>query len=265
MVLYSALAENGKRYIGVSKYSLEERKKQHERSSRNPKNKFHRAIKKYGLNSFVWEVLDTANSSDELMFKEVEYIRFFDSKKKGYNSTDGGEGTKGHVVSEEARTKLRAVSKSFWSTKTKEEIQELTKHLSVTGGWNKKQILDNKGNIFKSVSAAAQFHNMSIGGISLLLSQKRPSKSGLCFKIYEGYIEIFNFEKAKIKKSKYSPETLLKFTGDHLKKKIIDSNGVIYNSVTEAAKLLKISRSRLTKILTKSLNTKNGLRLFYVR
>lgn len=54
------------------------------------------SIEKYGFDAFtVDEVFDVAFDKNELNQKEMYYIEFFDSFRNGYNSTLGGEGSKG--------------------------------------------------------------------------------------------------------------------------------------------------------------------------
>lgn len=51
-------------------------------------NKFHRALKKYGKDSFVWEIIEEVDN--KLLDEREEYwITYFDSFKNGYNSTPG--------------------------------------------------------------------------------------------------------------------------------------------------------------------------------
>lgn len=55
-----------------------------------------KSMEKYGLDHFeVCEVLDTANSQEELDEKEIYYIEKYDSFRNGYNATSGGNGNKG--------------------------------------------------------------------------------------------------------------------------------------------------------------------------
>lgn len=49
----------------------------------------YRAFKKYGLENFTFEVLETC-SQEELNDKEVQYIEQYDSCNHGYNQNDGG-------------------------------------------------------------------------------------------------------------------------------------------------------------------------------
>lgn len=64
------------------------------------------SIEKYGFNAFeVIEIFDVAFSKEELDIKEKHYIQFFDSRKNGYNCTDGGYGAAGRIYSDEERKK----------------------------------------------------------------------------------------------------------------------------------------------------------------
>jgi group I intron endonuclease len=83
--------ESGKVYIGATTKSIDERKKDHIIKANNSStNKFHSAISTYGAESFKWEQVDTALSTDELAQKEKEYILKYNSKEEGYNIDSGG-------------------------------------------------------------------------------------------------------------------------------------------------------------------------------
>jgi DNA-binding transcriptional regulator YhcF (GntR family) len=53
--------------------------------------KIYKAINKYGRDSFYIELLEDNISIDDLDSKEIEYIEKYNSFKKGYNSTVGGD------------------------------------------------------------------------------------------------------------------------------------------------------------------------------
>lgn len=83
--------ENDAVYIGASRNSIEKRKKDHlQKAYKNCENKFYDAISTFGEEAFVWEIIDTASSADELAHKEKLYIAYYDSKENGYNSDAGG-------------------------------------------------------------------------------------------------------------------------------------------------------------------------------
>lgn len=105
---------NGKCYIGQTTKSLDHRIKRHFKVSKFTKYHFHKALNKYGQDSFKWEVIGRCFSREELNKMEIYYIEYFDTYKYGYNSTKGGEGN---------------ISKC--SDKTKEKISNTLKE------WNK--------------------------------------------------------------------------------------------------------------------------------
>ena len=58
MICYLATAQDGRRYVGITKRSLAARRAQHERdANKNRGSLFQRAIRKFGPASFQWEVL----------------------------------------------------------------------------------------------------------------------------------------------------------------------------------------------------------------
>lgn len=80
-------------YIGQTTLSVEERYNQHMKPSAHKKNyKIYKAILKYGVENFYFEVLESGIPEDELNEKEIYYIEKYDSFKNGYNSTKGGDG-----------------------------------------------------------------------------------------------------------------------------------------------------------------------------
>jgi predicted DNA-binding protein YlxM (UPF0122 family) len=87
---------NGKKYVGITKKTLEQRKSQHIYVAKTEKGaKFQHALRKYGEDGFSWEVIDKASTYEELLEKEIYYIEKYDSFRNGYNSTLGGEGFNG--------------------------------------------------------------------------------------------------------------------------------------------------------------------------
>ena len=89
MIIYKA--ENiitNEIYIGMTKKRLCERKRDHvyEAFKRNLKDKFHSALRQFGLLSFNWTVLFETNSYKILASKEIEYIDKYKSIEYGYNT-----------------------------------------------------------------------------------------------------------------------------------------------------------------------------------
>ncbi len=97
---------NGKRYVGKSRLTLEERKHTHMKEVRGGSQYlFHRALRKYGEDGFSWEVL--CNISSDLNYFEKTYIKLLGTKSpNGYNLTDGGEGIAGAVKAVKVKISL---------------------------------------------------------------------------------------------------------------------------------------------------------------
>lgn len=100
---------NKKLYIGLTTKSLEERRREHIKQVNNDSQlAFHRAIRKYGLDNFIWEVIDKADNKNELCNKEMYWIGYYKTythldDSHGYNMTIGGEGAMGRIHSDETR------------------------------------------------------------------------------------------------------------------------------------------------------------------
>lgn len=101
---------NNKVYIGITSKGISARWKEHLYSAEHGcPFKLHNAIRKYGKENFSVELIDFANSREELAQKEQQYISEYKSiqDEYGYNMTEGGDGTFGKVVSEETKEKIR--------------------------------------------------------------------------------------------------------------------------------------------------------------
>ena len=86
---------NGKMYVGKT-YNFEKRKREHFYDIDNGL-PFHRALKKYGVDNFKWEIIDTATSEEDVKKKEIAWIKelrtcIHEKDSNGYNITLGGEG-----------------------------------------------------------------------------------------------------------------------------------------------------------------------------
>lgn len=96
--------ETNKVYIGWSNKTLEKRWAEHVSASvRCTKNrKFYNAIKKYGIDAWTKEVICETETKQEAKSTEIFYIALFDSYINGYNSTKGGDGNNGIIMSAES-------------------------------------------------------------------------------------------------------------------------------------------------------------------
>lgn len=95
-------------YIGFDSH-WPNRKNFHKCYHAKHNNKFYRAIRKHGWDSFVFEsIYQSLDGIHTLKVMENYFITEHNSFKKGYNSTTGGEGTPGLLVSKDSIEKRLA-------------------------------------------------------------------------------------------------------------------------------------------------------------
>jgi len=93
MIIYKATNTiSGNVYIGQTVKTLEERVHQHTKCIPTGKTKFYKALKSYGVENFMWDIIASAKTKDELNELEIYYIEKYDSIKNGYNLVSGGTG-----------------------------------------------------------------------------------------------------------------------------------------------------------------------------
>ncbi|MGI9296594.1 MAG: GIY-YIG nuclease family protein [Gammaproteobacteria bacterium] len=112
MIIYRAIAPNGKSYIGQTVRTLQQRRQDHESASRHVSKinigcrAFYAALRKYGAENFRWNVLCHARNMDELNALEEECIALHNTQSpNGYNLRTGGGNSRLHP---ETRVKLSA-------------------------------------------------------------------------------------------------------------------------------------------------------------
>lgn len=216
--IYKHTFPNNKVYIGITQQEPEKRwKKGLGYDSHQILMK--RAIKKYGWNNIKHEILFKNLSKNDACKKEIELITLYDStnKQKGYNVSQGGEGTIGVKPTEESKQKNRIahlgkkasletrkkISKSNKgkhsgkrteeqklkiSKKTKEAmnnplLKEKLKQLAKNRKNNTKKVccieINKIYNTIKEASQDTKINNWSIGQVCL---GKRKSAGGLHWK-----------------------------------------------------------------------------------
>jgi len=96
MIIYKATnLVNNKIYIGQTKNEIEKRIKGHIKDSKSQKTNtpFLLSIKKHGIDNFLFEEIDRADTFDELDEKEIYWINFYNATDNeiGYNLLGGGQ------------------------------------------------------------------------------------------------------------------------------------------------------------------------------
>lgn len=214
---------NQKMYIGKT-YNFEKRKREHLYDIDNEL-PFHKALKKYGLKSFKWEIIDTASTDEEIKEKEIYWIKRLNTcihspNSQGYNVTLGGEGG--------VSWNSRAVAQFDFDGNFIEEYISCS-HASVTTGIHRKGIEECAKGLYKTS-----------GGYRWKFKDEWDGK---------------NIGKYKKKPSHRRKEIVqLSIDGNFIAK---------YTSVQEAAEKTKIRRTVISQCLTKAISRAGGYQWFY--
>ena len=111
--------QNNKVYIGQTIRPVEYRFNRHISDALNNKldTHFARAIRKYGPQSFKLQVIDNAETQDELNKKEQYWIRFYDSVNQGYNETDAISKCGGNTYKSKTPEEMKKISDKIRQSK----------------------------------------------------------------------------------------------------------------------------------------------------
>ena len=149
---------NQKSYIGKTIRDPEIRWNEHKQDNKHPNLPLQRAFKKYGINSFSFEIIEEVK--EELLDeREKYYIKKFNTYKQGYNATLGGEGGVTHTLPKEEIEKILILWKQKYTISqiskiTGHSFSAIQNHIKKTGITNeqyKKQIKLNKNKALKNI------------------------------------------------------------------------------------------------------------------
>lgn len=143
MIVYKITNKiNGKIYIGQTVLTLVKRKKGHIADSKRDrksriKSKISKAIAKYGIDNFVFEIIHETTSMDELNYLEEKYISELKSNNDniGYNLLSGGH--QNGKQSEETKQKISEWGKKnpckYWLGKKQSKESNIKRSLTLQG------------------------------------------------------------------------------------------------------------------------------------
>lgn len=142
-IIYKVVCKvNNKIYIGRTSTSLHLRKKGHVSCTNRHKkcsHFFHSAIRKYGIENFEWVILENNIDSNDIAELEKYYIKKYNSYKKGYNLTEGGEGTLGYYPSDITRKKMSEKRKGILNPNYgKHHSEEAKRKIAISNNWKGK-------------------------------------------------------------------------------------------------------------------------------
>ena len=232
MVIYAFKNKiNGKMYVGQTQRTFGIRTKQHLNRSDTY---FDKALAKYGLNNFSYEIIDRGSTLEELNEKERYWIAEYDCLwPNGYNLTVGGDGVKGYRHTDEYKRKMSDAKKG-----------------KVTG---EKNPFYGKKHTIKSIKKMSEYQN----GRWTVEARKERSES------YKGKFagEDNPFYK---KKHKQSSKDKMSKAKDSIKIKVrnIDT-GEVFESLTLASKTYKVQVAHITRVCRGQRKTCGGFRWEY--
>jgi group I intron endonuclease len=103
---------NGKQYVGQTTRTIEIRWKDHKHHKDFGTSYLHKAIKKYGEENFIREIVCEPLTLESMNDLEREYIEKYNTlSPNGYNLTKGGEGSLGLKHTDEAKEKMSRAAK----------------------------------------------------------------------------------------------------------------------------------------------------------
>ena len=193
--------KNGKKYVGQTIHSLEKRMKEH---CRKRQMIVDRAIAKYGIDNFLVETIDYADTIDELNEKERKWVEIYDCiVPNGYNQCAGGGNTMGYHHKKETKRKMAEKKKGmyfgkdnpFYNKHHTEETREKMRAVWKNEEYKRKQIERlhsckhatkrvkclETGKIFDSIEDCAKEYNAIATHISRVCKGKRKHTRGYSF------------------------------------------------------------------------------------
>lgn len=241
---------NAKKYIGQS-IDIASRWSQHKRDSVISRDTFlYQAMQKYGIENFKFYILEECNSQllDE---REKFWIDYYDTFKHGYNMTLGGQGIEGyHLQRNIAPSNLKQLNGADSVVK----IAKLDKEFNIL-------------EVYPSVQECARKNNIEATNISKTATAKHKTCHGYIFMYYE---DIKNMNNAEIKEYRNRQRETLQYSNSYSTSKriiyLIDENDNVlqtFPSISNAAKLLKLDASSITKVCKGRLKQIKGYRFRY--
>ena len=201
-----------------------------------------RAIKKYGIENFIKEIIDTAETIKELNEKEIQWISFYESRdnKKGYNIASGGDG--GDTLSKHPN--LEELRHKFAHGKNK------GKHMPKGEESNRWISLDVEKVIFMYVNEKKS--------LTEIVNFFKVSKNKIARTLTENNVYLRNRKESCLLRKKPSAETRKKMSDSHVGEKNAMKGKSVYEvwvqkyGIVEADKKMNEYKTKMSKSLKDS-------------
>lgn len=232
MVIYKITNTiNKKVYVGQTIRPLKKRWWEHKKKSQQSDLPLYRAMRKYGKENFTIEEIDGANSQTELNYLETHYIYNLNSltSKNGYNST------------------VMTSSGLKHSQETRDKISCAILEMDKAGSRNIRRGVESHsyGNSYRKGTKHSQEtrDKISKAGLGRFVSKETKAKMS---EVHSKRMEDSEL-RSRISK------TLIK--NSPLKKSIVRSDGVVFESIHECARQMKTYPSAICRVLSKERKT----------
>ena len=175
--------QNNKVYIGQTIRPVEQRFHRHLNDALNNviDTHFARAIRKYGKENFVIEIIDSASNQQELTQKEQYWIKYYNSTEIGYNETNAISKCGGNTYQSKTPEEMNNIKEKLRQTKigNKNPMAKKIKRINIQTG---------EIEIFDTVISCAQACGISSGKTSITTrlngQVKSPYKNLWIFEYY---------------------------------------------------------------------------------
>ena len=153
---------NGKVYIGQTIRPVEYRFNRHINDAMHNilNTHFARAIRKQGPDQWQFEVIDNAETQEELNQKEQYWIRYYNSVEEGYNETDAITKCGGNTYQSKTEQEMEEIKEKIRQTKlgAKNPMARRIKRIN---------IITNEIDIFDTIISCAQACGINNGKTSI--------------------------------------------------------------------------------------------------
>jgi group I intron endonuclease len=251
-VIYKITSPNGKIYVGQT-VNFSDRIKKYKYNGFKVQKKLWNNCQKYNWSPIDnIEIIETC-LIDELNDREIYWINYFDSYKNGLNLDLGGNGKFGYKHSDETKEKLRLANLG------KKHTEEAKAKISV---WNKNRPQEISDRIGQSHLGKKHTEETK--------AKIRETKKNNPYKMTPEQrlkISVSNLGSKRNLGKKHTDETKNKISNSKkgvsnslIKIKIICiTTGVVYDSQTDAAKILNLKQTSISRVCTKVRKTYKGL------
>ena len=228
------------------------------------------AIRKYGVENFTVEIIDTAETIEELNEKEKLWISHYEAYTCGYNKCFGGENTKGWKPSDKTRKLWVEMRKGTMVGEKnpnygKKHSEEVRKKMSesrkgkLTGIDHPKarEVINlDTLEVFETLTSACEKYGITDGNLTSVCKRRkrgthgtRKKAGGYRWMYYDEYIE----------KGDIVGDT----KNNHFKAVINEETGEVFDTIKKASEQYHVDPSQITKVCKGKAKTAGGYKWRY--